>query len=1428
MKLNRTRKLVINVVASLTVLMSSPLIQPLSIVHAVENINGIDVKLFEDMNNKRTRLHNTLDEYSAKKDLDIYIIRTKNDFYAYKLSILTLMKAAGDQQNEDIRYAIEDFNMNILEPLTDKDQIPLDMKPADIDKVMNSIKTDISNLAGDYTAKLNDIKTTVEGFNGDQDKIFDYFTRNADSIRMIFSSFKEFLNDYGSTLNKDVHSQLRSLFVQTYDKVIGLAVELNMQKLYEMNILDELADAKKYDPKDLGFVYKDGKLSPEMLSLIALTSTFRPLETNVNDAATYKLLTANEREFHKTYGVKRKLLFRPTDEYLNVNDGVNINSYKDIQLITLKEFLNHPDQDKVLFVDNRPYEELTEEQKALTEEQKKTVFDEKAEKVGEKAKETAETAYAAVDTTGFIQYKIAEWVIKSLKSLSNAVAGRSVENANKNIKSVVFASGDTSNINDFTLEAKNMLKVINFSHLALTNISEHYDGIVASVKLNKDMNRPLYIDPYGNILTASGTVVIPAILNRNYYKTDSPVYGLNVAFLESYPKFNVTGNNYYPIRSDKSKLALTGNQDGVFSVKASDMSVAKEQLGIGKIKNEINIFDDLKQIKKISNLWTAVSAGGGAPTKLMLDSIPLVVKSADKEDEKVLLRDVPNNQDILRAIYVSNLEYIAGSNGGKIEDKGVLDSQTFYNNIASEIIKNGTVLTNEINELVPEQTKTEYSKYMKFITDISQNRYDEFIKDAEDNNILYTKPVNEIKVLENLLPLTYQFIFLIALGTIILYVILSGFMPEGRWKQVFKILMTMALITFLITGTNKVTDFTTNSPVKWLLQREAMYWTLMEQERAAHQKEVQMDGNVKGLKPEKGTTFRVYQLPLTFPYRLMATADVGMPVQDFYMYYLKSNERFQMQNTKMEVKGDYLVSDTSTLFGSSEIVVTDKGDIRKKLQHKVYRNPELAFYLPYYQMIDSLVYDLNSLSVINNAIPHDIEYSNGSTKTTGRVHYWLNSELFLSSDIFKERVAKYLNDTAPVATDPNATPQDTEKATADAFNEKQKLYQFINRYGDDADFLGLRKLLLPANDPAPFTLEGINNIRQTAWYPQMEGRMTEKEVMDKIYRVNEKTRQFMMELDEVSNKIADEHLIKTIALFASLEFNKEFSYYNNDTQPQALELDAVPVDRYLMSMVVPRDDLISNSIDTYYNYMATKGGYTAVTLASFNDLLLIFINYVKPVHVVLLWVLTAAIIYVKKILIPDPNNRSILGLAKIIGLYALSSTVYALLSLCLIKFTNWGLPLPGALILSIVFSAAYAFVLGFISYALIKDFLNVGNSVLFKGLEKSLQGLRFTVENTMINVPLVGDYIQRRRGDNPITNKIEEYEDYARQRALKYSSDLGSTDPRQIVDIASLGIDKVSEYGNRAREKASEVASRSVTVFEEYQRNRKMKDDEGA
>lgn len=481
--------------------------------------------------------------------------------------------------------------------------------------------------------------------------------------------------------------EIETSLAETFDR---------LSQFIDMDNLDE-GDISDGKPLRKFFDSSSKELIPNLKYGIALSASYVPFKTNVYETITYKPLVGKEDffNFHVLYGYYRKALYIDTN-ISSVSENMTTGKVGNLKLCTLKDLLQC-EKEISLYTDDNFYNIKQLQQykdEAIAREQKEEANEDKGvvKSLIDRIKTANDIDLSQVLKTGSNEkypqemYSLHDYeTSKKDKSDSemeqivldgndidtylgnneeltdpsyNVMTAYAVTSGIARDPAVLDMCKNNTRVSVFR-SSKNVAKMPSaesawknsiINYLILKNVK---DNMNVSYTSNLDMNKPVYMDIYGNILTESGYVVIPAASNATLNKEYEPY---NSGFLTTYGKEYLLPKEYANYMGD--------TDDSVSSSPLSAVLAYNEETGVYELQGTQEGTDvvDLSAIilSNEENLTNLINVyGEGLMSNLDLDIyIPNVVlevlrgaplENIDKAEEGLLVGNLIGDNGVEQA-----------------------------------------------------------------------------------------------------------------------------------------------------------------------------------------------------------------------------------------------------------------------------------------------------------------------------------------------------------------------------------------------------------------------------------------------------------------------------------------------------------------------------------------------------------------------------------------------------------------------------------------------------------------------------------------------------------------------------------------------------------------------------------------------------------
>ena len=1029
---------------------------------------------------------------------------------------------------------------------------------------------------------------------------------------------------------------------------------------------------------------KEGNLKSWFIEIFALSA-----QINGEPLSDYThLLSENAKAFYEAYSKYRVPLYIGIDP--NQLKALQDEKEQNIRPSNLREFLNYPSEEKVLYMPL--YEEDKTKPNSITAEE--TTID-----------ANKSTKYTPV-------------------YLKNEKRG--------------FTIFDSKGVNDkdYQSASLNHMQFNNFYHSGKTN---DYS--------TTDLAYPLFIDMWGNIQTYTGRIVIPAVSNMYLFK-DTNYFALNAYFINNYPsetlmmagsgenapneEGNVLEKAYKSIegfiKPDPNKLAIlvtnSTSSDYVGDLLGDTGEFGGSEryfqmVNLKKLKKggqyKVGFFDQMSTINILPNIITYVESEKEGKVEQTAFLRGILTKHGISKYTIVGLKEsaITIDDKIIPFVYISedipvekwNYNHLYGKDG----DKRKLD-----NDLIVKIAE--SCKANPDGDFA--KLKTENSQKMKYGDKLAAlfEPIHKDISEAGRNYVLYTPSVAELPGVNEYISVILIPVLKIALLIAVAFTLLY-YVRHIKSMRLSQLAISIAIIVGVNFGITSLypailnTGF--NGIVSKTLGKNGYYLTLYNIERDLNSKGefVYGDDGYSEKLITDGAYIKIAELDAD-EVKAFRSVEERAPYKDSD-YYIPQWDTSQLilgnqvfiQGTSLYVHIKDLTSSTLTTFNNGEY------------QHVWEYIPEYSYYMPYLSILEGVTKSVNKY-ISGRLTPKVLKYSTGYEAYTGGSLAYFSNKYFLV---------------------------DNESARSDEeFMREWELY-------NGGDYLNLRNVLYLEADEQYFPSRYAPQVQSTRWYKTAVGDLTEanvKNIEDKIFNVNQKTKNFIIELLPYMDNLSDDITLKIIALYATVEFNKEFSKgpvesltiagreylsdifnqndYSYDYQtkifPQRLEYDTLSIDEHLKISLINVKDLLKFNVTSLYRFVENEGSWAGVLLLGLDEALLIIRSIMRITLITVTLVVMLMYMVWVYALRRDYANKTIVSLFGIVGM---SMGVYLIDNILTVGFVYADKKSAGVLLLllsvwllwNIIGTAIYVLIFTLI----FKDLSSFGGDIMYSSMTSVLK-----------------------------------------------------------------------------------------------------------
>ena len=1061
------------------------------------------------------------------------------------------------------------------------------------------------------------------------------------------------------------------------------------------------------EPLGSFFNISDKKMSDQWCKGFALSALYVPMETNLYDANSVAYLNDPEfiADFYYKFAFYRKALYINTDNSAIVNGKVaDVSSGK--RVATLKDLLNY-DRDIILTVDTGFYNArdindiIGKLDYTAVRNGSDTNTDTGWTNVKNWVSELFDISPAQILKTGSNSYystTLANNVTKfnhevTLKSSiadayilpeSNLIGADSVFNdyeysvkQSYGVVSSIYRSASLYNEclraiasdNAIFKSSKNICSVAGtnssdwrsiYNYAMLANLEDQMKNDAASTL---DVNSPIFCDLFGNILTESGLVIIPAAANAT-----------------------LCGSNWNPNTVGWSEYYNNGNRVKIneFSDDVYSWLTGVTYTSQGTTTTQVQIIsgydDDGNPIYKTAT----VTANDEVNTNQYGED----VKHTNAGGYFIVDR---SGQLVLRTTSLTGQGSTAIVQWESLNKNSTVIKQLFYNDSYFTKAGSGDIYSKTLVNLVVETLRgapIEYidyeyeglsgnaviSKVGVFMAYKLEELTNVLISGTNGNGAVNTGG-NSLVTIPNPAFITgieyiVLYIFKVAFAIMLLGFAFSLYLDAVKnhlgIKSVFKFVYTCLLILISVLLVPQLISWSYYKANKDLLADEAGYIMMLNYVKEYDGSEI---GITSVTTPETNTELYVKLDDITVEwwniiYEVLFN-NTYQTVSELYESQLTDNAMAMQEN--VQVKGDGLYMNVQDIFDSTNIVYYPNQNMISNIAYSNSastestpgdKNSVVSFVMPYYVILDKLVASINEYNTSK-----DITAYSWSVGTNGHIMtYDIVSPYFTSSEFLDEGF----------------------------------------------DILGLNEVLQTGRGvisytDSLFTEDSVRKMKMSRWYPN--GDTTDDNTQTRIGKLYEYARDYIAQNRSVLGKVPDEVFLKTFAMQLAIEYNKIFNIHTTNSI-ELMNVDTRDLARFL---VADKANVYKYYSYGYARFVYEQGGGIGVILAALYLLTLWLTSGIKLIALAVILSLFIVNMLLRKILFRK-ESRCVEGYFIGCACLVLSNYAYAGMLKVSMSITQFGLGFLLAMLVAILVQIAYVLCLLGIVIIEVKDWKNNGFS----------------------------------------------------------------------------------------------------------------------
>ena len=487
-----------------------------------------------------------------------------------------------------------------------------------------------------------------------------------------------------------------------------------------------------------------------------------------------------------------------------------------------------------------------------------------------------------------------------------------------------------------------------FNYALMRNLK---DSMAVEYTGNLDMNSPLYLDIYGNILTESGTVVVPAASNptlmssSDFFRSDWSA-GL----------FSIYGNGY----------KIKADDEGSFS----------------------NVLDATFQV--VDGYWMPKSRILG--NSYVIDMSRLSTAS----------------KDTLDVLYTQTYVDLHNSN----ETQNKYYSFKRYVNIILEVLR-GAPIENIDKAKEGLDTSNRIDK-AGIVAAAKLEQLNDSLNIAGENTTISLPQISNISVFNVVSIIIFKAMMVILVAVSIVTIYIDAVKSQMGLGTIAKIIGTGVIMMSVVLIVPALFDITYYQSNRALLQDEATYLSMLNLEKEESGVEIGMtEVREPHINTNLQIQLDDITVPWYIMFSNVMTADTGKTLDNIWQEHAQT-QSFIFNNDDVVIKHNGVYMDVSQIYESTSIdidtTMTSTTTKRNLVQTAKNKTSTFSYYSPYYAILDALIRNVNTY----NANPWEPEenvtnvqgwYSyttkvqrGGRVKSMGLIAPYFKSERFMSDE----------------------------------------------------------------------------------------------------------------------------------------------------------------------------------------------------------------------------------------------------------------------------------------------------------------------------------------------------------------------------------------------------------------------------------------------
>lgn len=802
-----------------------------------------------------------------------------------------------------------------------------------------------------------------------------------------------------------------------------------------------------------------------------------------------------------------------------------------------------------------------------------------------------------------------------------------------------------------------------YNYYMLANLEEQMKNDCASTL---DLDAPIFVDIFGNILTESGLVIIPAACNAT-----------------------LCGSRWTPYTIGWSEYYNNGNH-----MNTKDFNEDVYEWLIGQKFSTINSgpqdWSEVNAVKKDN-------AGG----YFWIKDGELVLRTSEITSGNltgIVQWEVLNkNSTVVQSLFFNDAYF----------QKGELIYNHTLTNLVMEVLRGAPIeyIDYEYEGLSGNLNISKYGVYMAYkLEELVNTLVSGTNGNALGGNSVVTMPnLAFVKGVEYIMLYVFKIVFAVMIFALAIQLYLDATKNSLGVKSVLRFISTCMLSIIAFTLIPNLVSWTYYNANKSLLAEESGRLMMLNYVK-------EYDGSEIGI--TSVTT------PETSTELYMKVSDVGVnwwqiipdvlfgntssTVSELYRNSLKDNPMALTPGVQM--KGDGLYVNVQDIYDSSDIQFTPATNT---LEHYVRTGT--------YAKV-TLRTQVSSTDANGNAVTSTINGQVVGVDSSG--NQIVEQQVTIGSDntsvvsyvspyyVFLEQLVSNVNEY-------NISRDITAYSWSVGSNGHVLTYDVISPYLTSSEFLeegfdilGLDNIIGLDSKRViynyAFTDSDKERMSRSSWYhdKKTSGEAIARDKIDKVY---EYARDFVISNKDVLGKVPDEVFIKVMAMQCAIKYNKEFGCLHGT----AIEIINVDTRDLMRFMVSKHSDMYKYYSYSFARYVYEKSGTIGVIFAALLLVVYWLTSFIKPLLMVVILALLIINVVFRKLLF-NKESRCIEGYLIGCACLCMCNYAYAIMLKLSMSVANWGFGAVTALMVAFIVQVFYIIGLVGIMAIEIKDWKNSG------------------------------------------------------------------------------------------------------------------------